>query len=142
MELPEGLSVCSVLTRGTPWDVLVTRGGSEAAAVFGTSSLRRELQIQALNPGTRVEMLRGNVLTRLNRLREGRYDGIILAAAGLERLGLEEPEGLKVRYLDDGSFLPAAGQGILAVEYRTGELEEIRRADRIQRRHFWRNAGS
>lgn len=128
MELPEGLSVCSVLTRGTPWDVLVTREGSEAAAVLGTSSLRRELQIQALNPGTRVEMLRGNVLTRLNRLREGRYDGIILAAAGLERLGLEEPEGLKVRYLDDGSFLPAAGQGILAVEYRTGELEEIRQA--------------
>ena len=182
MELPEGLSVCSVLTRGTPWDVVVTRDGgqwgaasgssmakdsspvspgsgqSEAASessrvpgnrspeadravgagrslggilppgsITGTSSLRRELQIRDRYPGTEVEMLRGNVLTRLERLREGRYDAILLAGAGLERLGLEKPEGLTVRYLDDGSFLPAAGQGILAVEYRTGELEEIRK---------------
>lgn len=157
MELPEGLSVCSVLTRGTPWDVLVTRDGNPAGtavpagtltgsresgdsgthgireailppgSITGTSSLRRELQIRDRYPGTEVGMLRGNVLTRLERLREGRYDAILLAGAGLERLGLEKPEGLTVRYLDDGSFLPAAGQGILAVEYRTGELEEIRK---------------
>lgn len=157
MELPEGLSVCSVLTRGTPWDVVVTRDGNPAGtavpagtltgsresgdngthgireeilppgSIAGTSSLRRELQIRDRYPGTEVRMLRGNVLTRLERLREGRYDAILLAGAGLERLGLEKPEGLTVRYLDDGSFLPAAGQGILAVEYRTGELEEIRK---------------
>ena len=139
MELPEGLSVCSVLTRANPWDVLVTRkddrvkvvsagGMLPAGSVIGTSSLRRELQILDGNPHLQVRMLRGNVLTRLERLREGRYDAIILAGAGLERLGLQEPEGLSVRYLDDGSFLPAAGQGILAVEYRTGELEKLRKA--------------
>lgn len=130
MEFPEGLALGAVLPRANPGDVLVTKSGIgarelPAGSVIGTSSLRRELQIREMNPQIQVKLLRGNVQTRLKKLQDGEYDGILLAAAGLERLGLDQPEGLYFEYLDKEQFVPAAGQGILAVEIRTGELADV-----------------
>ncbi|MDD3251728.1 MAG: hydroxymethylbilane synthase [Lachnospiraceae bacterium] len=130
MEFPKGLTLGAVLAREDAADVLVTRTGIPArqlpaGSVVGTSSLRRQLQIHALNPQVRIRQLRGNVQTRLEKLRRGEYDGILLAAAGLHRLELLNPEGLHLEYLDKESFVPAAGQGILATEVRKGELSEI-----------------
>lgn len=130
MEFPPGLKIGAVLERADVRDVFVTANGIKAAdlpagSVVGTSSLRRELQIRAVNPMVRIALLRGNVETRLRKLREGQYDGILLAAAGLERLGLLEEPDLQLEYLEPDSFLPAAGQGILAVEAREGHLTEV-----------------
>ena len=128
MDFPEGLGIGAVLDRADVRDVFVTTDGKHledlpAGAVVGTSSLRRELQIRKINPGVAIRMLRGNVQTRLRKLKEGLYDGIILAAAGIERLGMEEEEGIHYQYMDPKAFLPAAGQGILAVESRTDDEE-------------------
>ena len=133
MEFPKGLCMGAVLDRADPGDVLVTTTGIRAAdlkkgSVIGTSSLRRELQIKGLNPQVRIKMLRGNVQTRLEKLKQGEYDGILLAAAGLSRLGMEQPEGFCLEYLDKEQFVPAPGQGILAVEIREGELSNIMEA--------------
>ena len=133
MEFPEGLGIGAVLSRADARDVLVTRDGTAAAelapgSIVGTSSLRRELQMKALNPLVQVRLLRGNVQTRLRKLKEGQYDAILLAAAGLERLGLTEEEGIRLEYLDPETFLPAAGQGILAVEAKEGRLSEVLQA--------------
>ena len=141
MEFPEGLALGAVLERADPRDVLVTMNGIRsgelpAGSVIGTSSLRRELQIRDLNPEVRVKMLRGNVLTRLGKLKNGEYDGILLAAAGLERLGVTGNDRAKsadvvkngdyyMEYLPEERFIPAPGQGILAVEIRKGELSEV-----------------
>lgn len=130
MEFPKGLCIGAVLKRADVRDVFVTTSGIEAAAlpagsVVGTSSLRRELQIKSINPLVRIALLRGNVETRLKKLREGQYDGILLAAAGLERLGLTGEPDLHLEYLDPDTFLPAAGQGILAVEAKEGRLGEV-----------------
>lgn len=130
MEFPRGLALGAVLARANPGDVLVTRSGIlarqlPAGSVIGTSSLRRELQIKKMNPQVQVKLLRGNVQTRLEKLKNGEYDGILLAAAGLERLGYENPEGLHLEYLDKEQFIPAPGQGILAVEIRAGELAKV-----------------
>ena len=133
MEFPRGLAMGAVLSRAEAADVLVTRSGIPArelpaGSVIGTSSLRRQIAIRSLNPQVFTKMLRGNVQTRLEKLRNGDYDGILLAAAGLERLGLQNPEDLHLEYLDKELFIPAAGQGILALEIREGELGEIMRA--------------
>lgn len=130
MELAEGLSLGAVLKREDCRDVLVTVSGISVKAlppqsVIGTSSLRRELQIQKMNPAVTVKMLRGNVPTRIQKLREGQYDGIILAAAGLKRLGLDKEKDLSYEYFEPENFLPAAGQGILAVEIREGTLSAV-----------------
>ena len=128
MRFPEGLGIGAVLARADARDTFVSLDGTKLAeltpgSVVGTSSLRRELQIKAMNPQVQVKMLRGNVQTRLRRLKEGRYDGIILAAAGIERLEYEKEEGFYYEYLEPETFLPAAGQGILAVESRTDDAE-------------------
>lgn len=133
MEFPSGLCVGAILERADPRDVLVTMTGVLAknllpGSVIGTSSLRRELQIKELNPLVEIKVLRGNVQTRLNKLENGEYDGILLAAAGLERLELHENPKYHLEYLDSNIFVPAAGQGILAVEIRQGELEEVMQA--------------
>ena len=133
MEFPKGLAMGAVLTRAEASDVLVTRSGIPArelpaGSVIGTSSLRRQIEIRSLNPQVFTKMLRGNVQTRLEKLRNGEYDGILLAAAGLERLELQNPEDLHLEYLDKELFIPAAGQGILALEIRDGELGEIMQA--------------
>lgn len=128
MDFPEGLGIGAVLDRADVRDTFVTTTGKtleelEPGSVVGTSSLRRELLIKEINPYVKIKLLRGNVQTRLSKLRDGQYDGIILAAAGIERLGYEKEEGIYYQYLDPEVFLPAAGQGILAVESRTEDVE-------------------
>lgn len=130
MEFPEGLGIGAVLMREDARDVLVTLHGAAArelppGSVVGTSSLRRELQLKQINPQVKIKLLRGNVQTRLEKLRQGEYDAIILAAAGLKRLGLSAPKDFCLEYLDMDVFIPAPGQGILAVECKKGYLSDI-----------------
>ena len=93
MEFPKGLTVGAVLSREDASDVMVTTDGTPIrdmipGSVIGTSSLRRQIQIRQMNPQVKVKLLRGNVQTRLEKLKSGQYDGILLAAAGLNRLGI------------------------------------------------------
>ncbi|GAA4341017.1 hydroxymethylbilane synthase [Pigmentiphaga soli] len=120
VDLAPEFALCAVMTREDPRDALVSaRYGSLAemppGAVIGTSSLRREAQIRMRHPHLEVRPLRGNLDTRLAKLDRGDYDAIVLAAAGLRRLGLgERIRGL----LDPDDSLPAAGQGALGIEIR------------------------
>ena len=122
MDLPEGFTLACVMEREDPRDALVSTQYASLAelpqgAVVGTSSLRRVVLLQALRPDLRIEPLRGNLDTRLRKLDEGGYDAIVLAAAGLKRLGL----GGRIRQVfEPADMLPAAGQGALAVEVRAG----------------------
>lgn len=123
-DLPEGLSLVGVPERVDPRDVLVWPGGEGGleelpdGAVVGTSSLRRRAQLLARRPDCRVEEIRGNVDTRVEKCRDGPYDAVILAAAGLERLELQ---GTIARHLATSEWLPAAGQGALGLEGRSGD---------------------
>jgi len=118
MELPAGFSLACVLEREEPRDALVSPqyASLEAlphGAVVGTSSLRRAALLRALRPDLRIASLRGNVNTRLAKLDDGQYDAIVLAAAGLKRLGLHA----RIRaLLEPSQMLPAAGQGVLGIE--------------------------
>ncbi len=119
--LPEGLSLVSAGPREDARDVLLDGQGRvldalPAGAVVGTSSLRREAQLRRLRPDLRFEVIRGNLQTRLRKLEKGQYDAIVLAAAGVHRLGWQDKVS---QYFDpwDG-VVPAVAQGILAVEYR------------------------
>ena len=121
MELPEGFALACVMEREDPRDAFVSpRYASLDAlpqgAVVGTSSLRRQVLLQALRPDLRIEPLRGNLDTRLRKLDEGNYDAIVLAAAGLKRLGLQERIRTEFATTD---MLPAAGQGALGIEIRS-----------------------
>ena len=121
MALPEGFVLAAVLPREDPHDAFVSnRFDSLAAlppgAVVGTSSLRRVVQLLAQRPDLRIEPLRGNLDTRLRKLDEGGFDAIVLAAAGLRRLGLAE----RIRgVFSPMQMLPAAGQGALGLEVRS-----------------------
>jgi len=123
MELPDGFVLAAVMAREDPRDALVSpRFDSIDAlpqgAVVGTSSLRRLVQLKALRPDLRIEPLRGNLDTRLRKLDEGQYDAIVLAAAGLKRLGL----GDRIRaHIAPEQMLPAAGQGALGLEIRAND---------------------
>ena len=116
-ELPDGLQIVGVPERADPRDALCGSARSldelPDRATVGTSSLRRRAQLLARRPDLRVEDLRGNVDTRLRRLGEGRYDALVLAAAGLARLGRDEGEPLPLEVMT-----PAPGQGCLALEAR------------------------
>ena len=117
-ELPVGIVIAAVPARADPRDALcgaATLGALAPGARVGTSSLRRAAQLRALRDDLTVVDLRGNVDTRLRKLEDGDYDAIVLAAAGLERLG----RGDAGTPLDE--IVPAAGQGCLAVTTRTGE---------------------
>lgn len=124
-ELKEGLCIPCVLPREDARDVLVTRAGTlfedlqdKAGIVIGTGSIRRQKQFIRLCNNAVFKGIRGNVDTRINKLRNGEYDGIILAAAGLKRLGLDNEEDLEYRYFNKEEIVPAGGQGIIAVEAR------------------------
>ena len=122
-ELPPGLSLSTIPEREDPRDVLISAGGSSLADLpeatrVGTSSLRRQALLLHLRPDLRIEVLRGNVETRLRRQLEGRVDATILAAAGLKRLSLRLKNGVP---LDAEEFLPAIGQGALGIEIRAGD---------------------
>ena len=119
-ELPPGLELAAVPRRATPFDAFVGRtaptlAGLPAGAVVGTSSVRRVMQLRALRPDVEARAIRGNVDTRLARLDRGDCDGLILAAAGLERLGLS---GRVTELLRPAGFWPAIGQGALVVQIR------------------------
>ncbi|MBP9147591.1 MAG: hydroxymethylbilane synthase [Rhodoferax sp.] len=121
MDLPDGFSLVGVMEREDPRDAFVSnRHASLQAlplgAVVGTSSLRRMALLRALRPDLKIEPLRGNLDTRLRKLDDGQYDAIVLAAAGLKRLGLTQ----RIRDLFEPSvMLPAAGQGALGIEVRS-----------------------
>jgi hydroxymethylbilane synthase len=116
-ELPSGLTLAAIPEREDPRDALVGRRLSELPqrARVGTSSLRRAAQLRALRPDLEVESIRGNLDTRLRKLDEGKYDAIVLASAGLRRLGWENRIA---ELLDPDVMCPAVGQGALAVETR------------------------
>jgi hydroxymethylbilane synthase len=118
---PERLCVVAVGAREDVRDVLVVNGKTTPLRI-GTCSLRRTAQIRALLPEVEILPLRGNVETRLRKLDAGDYDGIVLAAAGLHRLGMHERLAGRVSYLPIDVMMPAPGQGALAVEMRD-ELE-------------------
>lgn len=126
-ELPAGLVIGATPERGDARDALISREGRAlaelpAGAVVGTSSLRRSAQLLALRPDLRIAPLRGNVDTRLRKLGEGMYDAIVLAVAGLARLGLA---GRITEHLAPEVMLPAPGQGALAVEARADDGETL-----------------
>ncbi len=123
MVLPDGFELVAVLDREDPRDAFVSNRYASLAelpqgARVGTSSLRRVAQLLALRPDLRVAPLRGNLDTRLRKLDEGGYDAIVLAAAGLMRLGLGER--IRARFAVD-EMIPAAGQGALGLEIRSGD---------------------
>ena len=129
MHLPDGFALTVVGDREDARDAFISNqyaspGELPPGSVVGTSSLRREAQLRARLPRVRTAALRGNVETRLRKLDEGRYAAIILAAAGLKRLGLSE----RIRaYLPVTESLPAVGQGALGIEYRAerGDIAEL-----------------
>ena len=128
MELANGLCLGAVLLRDDNRDVILKRKETKkigAGSIIGTSSLRREIQIKQIYPDVTIKSLRGNVGTRIDKLRSGEYDAIILAAAGLKRLGLDKDEELDYIYPDKEKFISAAGQGILAIECRNGDLKDV-----------------
>lgn len=117
------LALAAFSARADPRDVLVSRSGASLADLppgsrVGTSSLRRRVQLMAVRPDLVSVDIRGNVDTRLRKVREGNYDAIILAAAGLVRLGLDNDIS---EYLSIEEFVPDAGQGIMVVQSRTGD---------------------
>ena len=117
-DLPADLPLAAFTRREDPRDALVLPlGALELRGPIGCSSLRRRLQLEALFPGVETVPVRGNVITRLEKLDRGEFGALVLAAAGLKRLGLEERI---CRYFTVEEMLPAAGQGILAVQCRAG----------------------
>ena len=131
MELPEGFALAAIGERASPFDAFVSNQYARLedmpeGAIVGTSSLRREAQLRAKFPHLTIQPLRGNVQTRLSKLDNGDYDAVILAAAGLPRLGLD---GRIREILSPADSLPAAGQGALGIEIaaRRTDLADILR---------------
>ena len=125
MEFPEGLGLFCICEREDPRDAFVSNTFDSldtlpAGAVVGTSSLRRQAQLLARRPDLKIQFLRGNVNTRLAKLDAGEYDAIILAAAGLIRLGFQE----RIRsFISAEDSLPAGGQGAVGIECRSADSE-------------------
>ena len=120
MEVPEDLPLAAFSSREDPRDVLVLPEGvteMDPSKPIGCSSRRRQLQLKKLFPEMRIEPVRGNVQTRLAKLDAGQFSALVLAAAGLKRLGLTNRIS---RYFESEEILPAAGQGILVVQTRKG----------------------
>lgn len=122
-ELPPGMILAAMLPRADPRDAFVSLRHASfetlpQGARVGTSSLRRQCQLKSVRPDLRIVPLRGNVDTRLRKLEEEQYDAIILAAAGLIRLGLQQRI---TRYIDFDLSLPAVGQGIIGIECRADD---------------------
>jgi hydroxymethylbilane synthase len=125
MDMPEGFDLACVMEREDPRDAWVSAAYARLedlpqGAVVGTSSLRRTVLLRALRPDLKIEPLRGNLDTRLRKLDEGQYAGIVLAAAGLKRLGLTQ----RIRHIfETDQMLPAAGQGALGIEIRSDRAD-------------------
>jgi len=134
---PQALPTVAVLKRDTPFDILLTYDGTPLEelpeqSIIGTSSLRRTAQIRRYRPDLITQELRGNIDTRLRKLREGQYDGILLAKAGLERMGWE----IEGEILSPDFFCPSPNQGTVAVVTREGTEAEasVSRLDHTESR--------
>lgn len=129
LQLQDNLTISAVLKRGNYRDTLVTVKGKKIdfskETVIGTGSNRRKLAFKNLYPNATFKDIRGNVDTRLNKLYNGEYDGIILAMAGLERLDLLSDSRFTFTPFDYKEFVPAPCQGIIAIESRNNDLTEI-----------------
>lgn len=133
IEISERLTLAAVLPRGSPLDVLVSRGKVRLeelpeGSIVGTSSVRRRAALRCLRPDLIIEHLRGNVDTRIRKLKEGLYDAIVIAEAGLRRLGLEE---MIAQVFKPREITPAPCQGVIAVYARDDEEEVLRMMRRI-----------
>jgi hydroxymethylbilane synthase len=122
---PKELGISAVLKRDSPYDILASREGCRLedlgkGATVGTSSMRRSAQLRRARPDLEIKSLRGNLQTRLRKLERGDYDAIVLAEAGLERMGYRTA----YRRLDPESFVPSANQGTIAVVARKGSRAE------------------
>jgi len=139
MELPQGFVLACVMEREDPRDAFVSNKYESVHAlpqgsVVGTSSLRRVVLLRALRPDLRIEPLRGNLDTRLRKLDEGHYDAIVLATAGLKRLGLEARIS---RVFEPDEMLPAAGQGALGIEIRSARAELLQALSPLAHQGTW-----
>ena len=139
MVMPDGFELAAVLEREDPRDAFVSNHHAALAdlpqcARIGTSSLRRVVQLLALRPDLQIEPLRGNLDTRLRKLDDGEYDAIILAAAGLKRLGLA---GRIRSVIEPTQMLPAAGQGALGIEVRSDARALRQRLALLTHRATW-----
>ena len=128
-QLPEGLCFAAMPPREDPRDAFISRSGQSwdklaVGARVGTSSLRRQLQLKRLRQGLAIEPLRGNLDTRLRKLDEGQYDAIVVAMAGLRRMGWGDRA---TQAFSVEEMVPAIGQGIIAIEVRAGDEELLRR---------------
>ncbi len=122
---PTGLSMAAICTRDNPFDALISKAYNSldnlpVGASIGTTSLRRQSQLLARRPDLTMVSLRGNIQTRLSKLETEGFDAIVLAVAGLERMGLQ---GMITQILDDNIMLPACAQGALGIECRTDDEE-------------------
>jgi len=139
MELPEGFRLAGVLAREDPRDAWVSNHYAGLAdlpqgALVGTSSLRRTVLLRALRPDLKIEPLRGNLDTRLRKLDDGHYAGIVLAAAGLKRLGL----AARIRTIFEPELmLPAAGQGALGIEVRSERADVVQALQPLVHQPTW-----
>ena len=139
MELPEGFSLACVMEREDPRDAFVSNRYADLAslphgALVGSSSLRRVALLRAARPDLRIEPLRGNLDTRLRKLDDGLYDAIVLAAAGLKRLGLQE----RIRAtFEPAVMLPAAGQGALGIEVLSARQDVIDALAALAHHNTW-----
>jgi len=139
MDLPEGFALACVMEREDPRDAFVSNRYAGFAdlpqgAVVGTSSLRRVVLLRSLRPDLKIEPLRGNLDTRLRKLDDGNYDAIVLAAAGLKRLGL----GQRIRQVfEPEQMLPAAGQGALGIEVRANRADLLEILSPLAHQSTW-----
>jgi len=133
-EQPEGLIVAAVSEREDPADLLLIRKEKvdtlqlwslAEQSIIGTSSARRKSQVRGFRPDAEIKDLRGNVPTRIQKLRDGQYDAILLAKAGVDRLKIELSE-FHVERLDPEEFIPAPAQGVLALQIREGDQELLK----------------
>lgn len=126
-EQPQGLAIAAIPEREDPRDGFISENYASLAdlpmgAKVGTASLRRQAQLLSIRPDLQIEMLRGNVDTRLRRLKDGDFDAILLACSGLNRLGFSQ---VITERLDLTAFLPAPGQGALALQTRAGDTDSV-----------------
>ena len=130
-EMTDGLELAAVLPRAPVEDVLITKTAGDAGGAIATGSVRRQHQLRWIHPGVEVVDLRGNVPTRLRKFVESDWKGVVLARAGLERLGYDltrdefkfEGVSLRAEALSTDDFLPAGGQGIIAIQVRIDDAK-------------------
>lgn len=133
-ELPEGLVIGCIPEREDPRDVLISKNNKKlkdmpSGSIIGTSSLRRSAQILAVRPDLEIKWIRGNIETRLSKMKNEDYDAIILAASGLARVGWDKD--IVTEFLDPDVCLPAVGQGALAIECREDDHELLEQLKKL-----------